>query len=610
MSNPITENNKRDYTNNDESINENMANLSLKSNQKLSFTSPGPAIPTVVHTPHVLTPQEELNNQLALNNEPSNNNENIPPSVNALKMTLSKTENDIINSTHEHKSINKKAVHPYQYQYFSDNKQNNVNDVDPDDGILQSEDKLINQTMLQNAIKRDMKRKRNDSMTQSNILAPLTNATDNQKQPEQTVTKNITSKPKTVSTTTSTRPPISATAAMMMRLYGDKRQQEKENEPKEVSVTDSQKNGTNIKPTGSTVKLPDNKKMKKPASLYKNEVKPHYSDDNSSFSSFSDFENENTEVILRWRDKFADIEKSKISIISKDIVDTLTSLDENYEISEKNKKEHYLAMEYEPATKEWFVPNLYLPPGIYKLQFLVNNVITHSNYLPTATNSVGNIVNWFEVLPGYETIEPYRDEDRRQVNPQSKEKTLSTTSLTDYAGISRCNSVVSRSSSIISKSSMLSMKITHLNSLTNLTEPKKAPIYTNEIPELFKFDTDSDSMIDDSNETFDLNLSKVVDSNQDQLFANMQRVAKMNTEEAEVFFLNKFKVPDLPIYLNSTYLNKNFNNDVNHIIPHVNLNHLLTSSIKEDTICVGCTTRYEGKFITQVMYAPCNYDTV
>lgn len=84
----------------------------------------------------------------------------------------------------------------------------------------------------------------------------------------------------------------------------------------------------------------------------------------------------------------------------------------------------------------------------------------------------------------------------------------------------------------------------------------------------------------------------------------------MNTEEAEEYFLNKFKVPDLPVYLNSTYLNKNFNNndEINHIIPHVNLKHLLTTSIKDNIVCVGCTTRYEGKFITQVIYAPCDYE--
>lgn len=86
------------------------------------------------------------------------------------------------------------------------------------------------------------------------------------------------------------------------------------------------------------------------------------------------------------------------------------------------------------------------------------------------------------------------------------------------------------------------------------------------------------------------------------------------------FFLQKYPVPDLPIYLNSSYLNKVFNQlqkdnnagetkaVVNPVIPHVNLNHLLTSSIREEIISVGCTTRYEGKFITHVVYAPCYYE--
>ncbi|KAL6950189.1 hypothetical protein ACO0QE_000865 [Hanseniaspora vineae] len=37
---------------------------------------------------------------------------------------------------------------------------------------------------------------------------------------------------------------------------------------------------------------------------------------------------------------------------------------------------------------------------------------------------------------------------------------------------------------------------------------------------------------------------------------------------------------------------------------HVVLNHLITSSIKHNTLCVACTVRYKSKYATQILYAP------
>jgi hypothetical protein len=48
------------------------------------------------------------------------------------------------------------------------------------------------------------------------------------------------------------------------------------------------------------------------------------------------------------------------------------------------------------------------------------------------------------------------------------------------------------------------------------------------------------------------------------------------------------------------------NNQSYHLsIPnHVILNHLMTSSIRNDVLTVACITRYSGKFITQIMHSP------
>ncbi|CAL9730959.1 hypothetical protein MOUN0_K08020 [Monosporozyma unispora] len=528
-------------------------------------------------------------------------------------------------------------------------------------------------------IKKDMKRKRLDSHTNISSLTPLTAHTPvPSPSPSPALQVPITpveeSKP-----VEQDEKPLSATAKIMLKLYGDKSQQTRETNKEKVSIattpttapipayTKQQKyerspnsqnsNNNNTQHTTSytvnvlktlnknadrsTTRLPDLKKLKTPTNdgkltadnFYKMKVKPDYIGSNTTLSSVSSVSsagsqeegfdgdvkdsifNDNVEVILKWKDHLPDLEPStKISIISKDMVSTLHSLQIGNEPSPThfNRETNSLTMTYDPENNEWYMKDLFLPPGIYKLQFLINSNLYHSDYLPTATNTTGNIVNWFEVLPGYDTVEPYREENKIMETRHHKQQ-RSTTSLTDFAGISRSSSTIGKGNSASS------LRMLGIHGFTMLEKPKPTVQYSNEIPEIFKFDNideddeDEDESENDDNKierNFDLTLSRVVDSNQDSLFANIQKIAKMNTEEAEEYFLNKFKVPDLPVYLNSTYLNKNFNNndEINHIIPHVNLKHLLTTSIKDNIVCVGCTTRYEGKFITQVIYAPCDYE--
>ncbi|SMN19621.1 similar to Saccharomyces cerevisiae YDR422C SIP1 Alternate beta-subunit of the Snf1p kinase complex, may confer substrate specificity [Maudiozyma saulgeensis] len=653
-------------------INEDMANLSLQTdaNNIVPLVNPGHSDPTVQHTEHVLTPKTEevplnisdLADTTAKNN---NNNTNVndaiktttndanptimslkqnlldttdvtmAPSISEDSTTTSTDTNHIIIPQSEGTTVNennisespygKKQSHPYQYEYFPLTSDKNSNSIDEDAGVLQNEDKLINQAIFQNVVKRDMKRKRNDSMSSGNTGAKLAMTQSKETKREQSVESSPKEKQK-----------MSATAAIMMKLYNNDTQikNDKANEvyKRADSLNGNNNNNSDVNFEESLRRRQENYALKEaeqldgPQSKELDVKSPSIVPENkklkmkktitteSSYSSDTDSDmdedEEDVEVILKWRDKISDIADVKIYVISKEIVSTLLAVHPHHEINEADKKECRLHMIYDQKQKEWFVPGLFLPAGIYRFQFSINGNLTHSNYLPTATNTLGSIVNWFEVLPGYEQIEPYRDYDK--INSSSinlyddngdntAQRTYSTASLTDYAGISRSNSM-------INKSSGSTLRIAnYFNALQPLT-PKK-PEYSNEIPELFKFDTDLTGpppQPADVNAPFDMTLSKVVDCNQDELFANMQRVAKMSADEAEKFFLTKFKVAELPVYLNSNYLNKNFSNEVNHIIPHVNLNHLLTSSIKDEIICVGCTTRYAGKFITQVMYAPCS----
>ncbi|CCF58482.1 hypothetical protein KAFR_0E03300 [Kazachstania africana CBS 2517] len=362
--------------------------------------------------------------------------------------------------------------------------------------------------------------------------------------------------------------PMSQTAKTMLKLYGNSAEREREQEAKNASL----------------LSLPNTKKFK---------------NESAGTDSDVDDDNDDVEVILKWREPID--HNSAVAIVSKDIVSTLLTIAKTHKssiITFIERKKFKINLLYDIVTNEWYLPNLFLPPGIYKLQFLINGNLIHSNYLPTATNANGNIVNWFEVICGYKTIEPYRDEERIIHREKSTaNESISSNSLTDYAGISRSSSIVSNKSSLISSS----LKLTNLN--LNDDEIK----YTNEIPEIFKFDSTANSNV--NNQAFDMSLSKVIDLNQDHVFASLQKIARMNTDEAENYFLNRFKIHDLPIYLNSNFLNKIFirdnnNETTNNTVPHVNLNHLLTTSIKDDTLCVACTTRYVGKFITQIMYAP------
>ncbi|AGO12668.1 AaceriADR194Cp [[Ashbya] aceris (nom. inval.)] len=371
-----------------------------------------------------------------------------------------------------------------------------------------------------------------------------------------------------------------------------------------------------------TAKQPDTKKKKlplgaaAPPAAASGAVQPEADEQNS------DAEAEFVEVIIKWRDCPLDPQRTKLSIISPDIASVM----------HKNPKRK-VAMVFSKEEQCWIAPDLRLPPGIYKLQFLINGELRHSNFLPTATDSHSNIVNWFEVVPWYDRAEPYRDPAPEEVavpleSPQltapaavrppllkrgtssssrARVGERSNTPISDYTGISRSGSarpILARHRSA--------------NSIDLSPIPRRVLQYSTDIPELFKPEgcpPDPDTVPGSFNEN-------IQDCNQDELFRFLQEDWKMSAQEAEEVLVEKYPVPDLPVYLNSTYLNEIFTklqrssvtgdvkrSSLTHIIPHVNLNHLLTSSIRDEIISVGCTTRYEGKFITQIMYAPCYYES-
>ena len=68
--------------------------------------------------------------------------------------------------------------------------------------------------------------------------------------------------------------------------------------------------------------------------------------------------------------------------------------------------------------------------------------------------------------------------------------------------------------------------------------------------------------------------------------------------------------PQLPPHLETVVLNKYSTNDKDNEIGalpipnHVVLNHLATTSIKQNTLAVASIVRYKRKYVTQILYAP------
>ncbi|CAR28045.1 hypothetical protein ZYGR_0N05340 [Zygosaccharomyces rouxii] len=686
-----------------ESVRENMAGLSIKSSNETGpmFFSPGPATPTVQPTKEEAIPP--MDDNMIFHNRQS---------VVALKKNLEESEQpssrsgSSANMETRTTPIDNRRLKPLPRQAVAaaitatattapatpngrpsidtDPESSDIDNIS-DDGYLHSKDIVLNQSLLHNVIKRDMKRKRDKETNDSNNNLVATKTLEQDGGTNNTSTNAFISKNSTLEPLGNHGNPKVHDVTINLESESPRGQSGLSYDSLELGHLQDVKKLKSIPhdmimPHASAVGkirpevLQQHGKFYSMDSFEKGSVEHREVEDrnrNSSLSSLSSSpvsgSSQDVHVAIKWRDHLPVDGTNRMSMVSEDIASTLS-----FE-RQKHGARNTFPMRYEEETKEWVVPDLVLPVGVYRLQFLINGELTHSNYLPTATDSVGNFVNWFEVIPGYEKVEPYRDEvelDSGQplnagnngiagsvlsLENQGSEGTVlmepvpgkvnvrpplasmhhssnrvirSNTPYSDYTGISRSSSALRKSPINCTTSSL---------DLHTALQPKKYK-YSNEIPELFK--TAPITKANDENEDFTFGHmepptydwarghpssnagfgNQVVDCNQDELFTELQQGGLLDAETAEQLFLEKYPVPDLPIYLNSYYLNRiisefqknNYpgggSGGINHIIPHVNLNHLLTSSIRDEMISVGCTTRYEGKFITQVIYAPCYYE--
>ncbi|EJS44045.1 gal83p [Saccharomyces arboricola H-6] len=212
---------------------------------------------------------------------------------------------------------------------------------------------------------------------------------------------------------------------------------------------------------------------------------------------------------------------------------------------------------------------LQLPPGTHRFRFIVDNELRFSDYLPTATDQMGNFVNYMEI-----TAPPDWSKE-----PQQKTLDNNTNHPDDSQPAKRPMSARSRIALEIEKEpDDMGDGYTRFHGET-LSKPNLE--YTQDIPAVF---TDPNVM-----EQYYLTL--------DQQQNNHQNMAWLTP-------------PQLPPHLENVILNSYSNAQTDNTsgalpIPnHVILNHLATSSIKHNTLCVASIVRYRQKYVTQILYTP------
>ncbi|CCK70421.1 Gal83p KNAG_0E01590 [Huiozyma naganishii CBS 8797] len=230
---------------------------------------------------------------------------------------------------------------------------------------------------------------------------------------------------------------------------------------------------------------------------------------------------------------------------------------------------------------------LQLPPGTHKFRFIVDNELRFSDYLPTATDQMGNFVNYLEVVapPAAPQLGQTQNEiNDQQWNDEQMGLPAQDRDTATYPSATRKTPMSARSRiafEIEQEPDDMGGGYTRFH---DETPSKPSLVFTRDIPAVF---TDPAVM-----EQYYLTL--------DQQQNNHQNMAWLTP-------------PQLPPHLENVILNSysslqgesNENNSGALPIPnHVILNHLATSSIKHNTLCVASIVRYKQKYATQILYAP------
>lgn len=240
-----------------------------------------------------------------------------------------------------------------------------------------------------------------------------------------------------------------------------------------------------------------------------------------------------------------------------------------------------------------FLITLGLPVGTHRFRFVIDNELRFSDYLPTATDQMGNFVNYVEVTP--DNVQQYLEQQQQEQSEDEKSEVDSQTTDDETTK----EDVVPQS--VLRKSS-ISRTATRSDSMWGLTNDNDDmgngySRYHDEdgdgdLKKQYQFITDIPPIFVDP---------KVME----QYYIAIEKQSK--SQNGQQAWLHP---PQLPPHLENVILN-NFNSmdrDNNSgalpIPNHVVLNHLATTSIKHNTLSVASVVRYKRKYVTQVLYAP------
>lgn len=200
-----------------------------------------------------------------------------------------------------------------------------------------------------------------------------------------------------------------------------------------------------------------------------------------------------------------------------------------------------------------------LPAGNHRFKFVVDNEVRCSNFIPTATDTSGHLVNYLEILPSEHDL---HRTGRSTASLRTQDSKLGLTRDDDDMGDGYSRYYDGDNTSGIGSG--------------------HASNYIKEIPPIF---TDPRVM-----EEYYVTL----DNNQRRGHGAQQWLIP----------------PQLPPHLEHVILNSYNQQDRANTsgalsIPnHVVLNHLATTSIKHNTLAVASVVRYKRKYVTQILYAP------
>ena len=232
-----------------------------------------------------------------------------------------------------------------------------------------------------------------------------------------------------------------------------------------------------------------------------------------------------------------------------------------------------------------FLITLGLPVGTHRFRFVIDNELRFSDFLPTATDQMGNFVNYVEVTSEhvrnhYQAEIPQEEQDQAQQQP-NEQQLQPQQSATRRASIGR----TTRSDSmwgLTNDDDDMGNGYSRYHDGEEDSNPTDFQ-YINDIPPIF---TDPKVM--------------------EQYYVAIDKQSKSSNGQQQAWL----HPPQLPPHLENVILN-NFNsldkdNNLGALpIPnHVVLNHLATTSIKHSTLAVASVVRYKRKYVTQVLYAP------